>query len=164
MRTGFFTLLAFTLAGCFPVASLPRSASSVDFQSPKSGKTALWTYEDSMVFKGVDKQTAFQAAKQGLAKADFVVKEASLQDGMVLGYHGITWHDWYIHAGVYLQETAEGTNVKVIAYTSKDFSLVGQIGDTTSVSWPQLILGNMREFLARESRGATPIGSLQSNP
>jgi hypothetical protein len=59
--------------------------------------------------------------------------------------------DWYVVAGVSLQETAEGTNVKVIAHTSRDISLIGPLGDTTSASWPQLILSHMREFIAQGS-------------
>jgi hypothetical protein len=139
------------LAGCATLSSLPQSVDEVDFNSFTTGKTAMWKYEDSTSFKNVDKEMLFLAAKHGLSTNGFVIHKASYEDGVLLGYHDITPHDWNIVAGVYIKPFGEKTVVKVIAKTSKDFSLVGNIGDTTSGSWPQLIISSMQDYVLKES-------------
>ena len=57
-----------------------------------------------MHVKGVDKRTAYQAAKSGLADAGFTLKRASFDEGFAIGEHGMTAYDWNIVAGIYIKE------------------------------------------------------------
>jgi hypothetical protein len=144
------------IAGCTSISELPQSVSAVNFDSLDAGKTGAFTYEDSMVFANIDKRTAFLAAKEGLMRSGFTLEKADFDKGTLFGYHDITAHDWNIVAGVYLKESGSDISVKVIAKTSKDFSLVGNLGDTTSGSWPQMILSGMQSYIARESSITNP--------
>ena len=148
----FVSLTMLFISGCATLSSLPQSTKNVDFNSLKTGRTAMWTYEDSVFFKNMDKEMIFLAAKHGLSVNNFVIRKASYEDGVLLGYHDITPHDWNVVAGVYIQQFGEKTAVKVITKTSKDFSLVGNIGDTTSGSWPQLIINAMQDYIVKESQ------------
>lgn len=150
------TFISIGFSGCASISELPQSTSEVNFDSLDAGKAGMWKYEDSMRFVGVDKRTAFLAAKEGLIRSGFVVKKARYDEGTVFGYHGITAHDWNIVAGVYIKEFQNETAVKVITNTSKDFSLVGNLGDTTSGSWPQMILSGMQDYIYRESNITNP--------
>ncbi|RJO64196.1 MAG: hypothetical protein C4540_04770 [Candidatus Omnitrophota bacterium] len=152
------------LSGCATLSSLPQTIDGVDFNSLKTGRTAMWTYEDETVFNNMDKEMIFLAAKHGLSASGFVIRKASFEDGVLLGYHDTTAHDWNVVAGVYIKQSGEKTAVKVIAKTSKDFSLVGNIGDTTSASWPQLIISAMQDYIVKESLTANkPAKHLKVN-
>ena len=151
------TLLIFLTclnSGCATLSELPQSTKDVNFESKNCGRTAMWTYEDSAYFKNIDREMAFLAAKHGLSESGFVIRKTSYEDGYLLGYHDLTAHDWNVVAGVYLKQAGEQTAVKVIAKTSKDFSLIGNIGDTTSGSWPQMILSAMQDYIVKESETA----------
>lgn len=149
-----FLLVA--LSGCVSISELPQSVSEVDFDSLDAGKSGAFTYEDNMVFANIDKRTAFLAAKEGFTRSGFILKRANFDKGTLFGYHDITAHDWNVVAGVYLKESGSDISVKVIAKTSKDFSLVGNLGDTTSGSWPQMILSGMQDYIMRESNITNP--------
>jgi hypothetical protein len=64
----------FLCLGCASMSSLPQSAAEADFASPEVGKTGWSEYQDAMTVNGIDRQTAFLAAKEGLSYASFVVK------------------------------------------------------------------------------------------
>lgn len=157
-------LLILVLSGCATISSLPQNTSNVDFNSLNTGRTAMWTYEDTTFFQNMDKEMVFLAAKHGLSVNGFIIRRASFEDGVLLGYHDITTHDWNIVAGVYIKQFDDKTAVKVIAKTSKDFSLVGNIGDTTSASWPQLIISAMQDYVVKESLTSNkPVKHLKVN-
>jgi len=144
-------LLILLISGCATLSSLPQKTSEVDFNSLNTGRTAMWTYEDSTFFDNMDKEMIFLAAKHGLSVNDFIIRRASFEEGVLFGYHDSTAHDWNVVAGVYIKQFEKKTAVKVIAKTSKDFSLVGNIGDTTSAGWPQLIISAMQDYIVKES-------------
>jgi hypothetical protein len=148
--------LLVTLSGCASISELSQSVSEVNFDSLDAGKSGAFTYEDNMVFANIDKRTVFLAAKEGFAKSGFILKKADFDKGTLFGYHDITAHDWNVVAGVYLKESGSDILVKVITKTSKDFSLVGNLGDTTSGSWPQMILSGMQDYIMRESSITNP--------
>lgn len=145
-----------TFSGCASISELPQSPSEVNFDSLDAGKSGAFTYEDSMVFTNIDKRTTFLAAKEGLMTAGFILKKADFDKGILFGYHDITAHDWNVVAGIYLKESGSDISVKIITKTSKDFSLIGNLGDTTSGSWPQRILSGMQDYIMRESSITNP--------
>lgn len=149
LRTLLPTIIGLALCGCVSINSLPKSAAEVDFDPDREGRTGWSKYEETVVFKSVDRRTAYLAAKSGLADAGFTIKRADFARGMVAGEHGMTANDWNIVAGVYVQEREEGTAVKVLVQGSKD---VGFQGDMTAQSWPQKILKGMREYVLTESQ------------
>jgi len=156
IKVNFLLLFALSISGCASISELPQSASDVNFDSIEAGKIGAFTYADNMIFSDIDKRTAFLAAKEGLMSSDFVLKKTNFHNGTLFGYHDITPHDWNIVAGVYLKEIGSDIAVKVIVQTSKDFSLVGNLGDTTSGSWPQAILSGMQDYIQRESNITNP--------
>ena len=151
-----FLLFLLVISGCASISELPQSISEVNFDSLDAGKTGAFTYEDNMVFANIDKRTAFLAAKEGFTRSGFILKKGDFDQGILFGYHDITDHDWNVVAGVYLKESGSDISVKVIAKTSKDFSLIGNLGDTTSGSWPQKILSGMQDYIMRESSITNP--------
>ncbi len=148
MRFALILFLILALTGCVSISSLPQSADKVNFSSDLEGRTGWSKYEEVMFFRGVDKRTAYLAAKEGLSTAGFTIKKASYDNGLIIGEHGMTAYDWNIVAGVYIQEEKKGTNTKVIVEGSKD---IGFWGDMTEQSWPQRILKGMKDYILSES-------------
>ncbi|MFH0793712.1 MAG: hypothetical protein V2A74_06735 [bacterium] len=135
------------LVGCASLSSLPRSTSEVDFDTANEGKIGWSRYQRSFFFPGIDKTTALEAARVSLTKLEFAIKKENLEDGFVLGEHGMTLYDWNVVAGVYIKETKEGCHAKVIAQGSYD---VGFAGDATATDWPRDILWSMRDYISRK--------------
>jgi len=135
------------------MSSLPQSASEANFDSDKEGRTGWSKYEEVYFFKGVDKRTAYYAAKAGLADANFTIKQASFKKGVAIGEHGMTAYDWNIVAGVYVREESEGTKVKIHVEGSKD---IGFWGDMTADSWQEKIYKGMRQYILTESMISDP--------
>ena len=106
-----------------------------------------------MHVKGVDKRTAYQAAKSGLADAGFTLKRASFDEGFAIGEHGMTAYDWNIVAGIYIKENKTGYMFKAIVEGSKD---VGFWGDMTQTSWVEKIFKGIREYILTESMISNP--------
>lgn len=152
MRT-LTVLIALTLSSCASVSSLPTSADQVSFRPDSFGKTGWSEYQDVMFVRGVDRDTAFLAAKEGLSSASFTVKRGSIADGYVVGSRGMTAYDWNVVAGVYFAPEKDGYVFKVIAEGSKD---VGFWGDHTASSWPQDIFRGIRNYIATESSITDP--------
>lgn len=148
-----FTAVACLAGGCVSVHSLPQSAKEVDFEPSNEGRTGWSKYEEVVRFNGVDKRTAYLAAKAGMADAGFTIKRANYEAGMVAGEHGMTAYDWNIVAGVYVRSDENGTDVKVQVEGSKD---IGFWGDMTAESWPQAILKGMRNYIATENGITNP--------
>ena len=155
MRLFVFILPLFLLlvSGCASINSLPQSASAVDFDQGKEGRTGWSKYEEVFFFRGIDRRTAYFAAKAGLADAGFTIKRADYESGCALGEHGMTAYDWNIVAGVYIKETGEGCLAKVLVQGSKD---TGFWGDMTGSSWPQDIFKGMRKYIFTESQINNP--------
>ena len=103
--------------------------------------------------KGVDKRTAYLAAKSGLSDAGFSIKRANFSEGFAIGEHGATKYDWNVVAGVYIHEEKDGSSIKVIAQGSKD---LGFQGDMTGKSWPQEIFKSIRQYIYTESNIGDP--------
>lgn len=145
--------LALVVAGCASMNALPPSANAVNFASDAIGKTGWSEYQDVLFVRGIDRDTAFLAAKEGLSAASFTVKRASLADGFVAGSRGLTAYDWNVVAGVYFKQEDGGFSFKVISQGSKDF---GFWGDHTARSWPQDVLRGIRNYIATESSITNP--------
>ena len=141
------------LSGCASINSLPQSAQEVDFNRTDEGKTGWAEWQDTMHVKGVDKRTAYQAAKSGLADAGFTLKRASFDEGFAIGEHGMTAYDWNIVAGIYIKEIETGYMFKAIVEGSKDF---GFWGDMTQTSWVEKIFKGIREYILTESMISNP--------
>lgn len=139
------TIIAFLLImhGCATVSMLPKRAADVNFNSPE-GKTGWSQYQQVQNFPGYSSDQIFDAAKIGLGSAGFSLRSADKANGVVIGEHGITLHDWNIIAGVYFKNDGTATMVKVIIEGSKD---IGFSGDVTSDGWSGKILKGMREHL-----------------
>lgn len=152
VRTLIF-FLPLLLVGCVSVNSLPQSAASVDFDGGKEGRTGWAKYEEVFHVRGIDKRTAYLAAKAGLANAGFTIKRADYGEAFAIGEHGMTAYDWNIVAGVYIKELSDGCFAKILVQGSKD---VGFWGDMTEKSWPQEIFKGMREYIRTESQIDNP--------
>lgn len=138
-----FTMIAILLPSCATISMLPQSASQVDFES-REGKTGWSKYEHVETFRGHSPAHIYDAAKVGLGDTGFSLRVADINQGVVIGEHGITLHDWNVIAGVYFKPVQKGTKVKVIVEGSKD---VGFSGDVTSDGWTGKILKGMRQYL-----------------
>lgn len=145
--------LALLLSGCVSINSLPQSASKINFDSSKEGRTGWSKYEEVFFLKGVDKRTAYLAAKSGLSDAGFTIKRADYEEAFAIGEHGMTRYDWNIVAGVYIKEEKDGASVKILVQGSKD---LGFWGDMTEESWPQHIFKSMRNYIYTESNISDP--------
>ena len=148
-----FSLLICLFSGCASIRSLPQSASEVDFNRDEEGKTGWAEWQDTMRVRGVDRRTAYQAAKSGLADAGFTIKKASFNEGFAIGEHGMTAYDWNVVAGIYIQEDQSGYLFKAIVEGSKD---LGFWGDMTQTSWAEKIFKGIREYILTESMITNP--------
>lgn len=140
-------------AGCASINSLPQSSKSANFNPTNEGRTGWSKYEEVFFLKGVDKRTAYLAAKSGLSDAGFTIKRANYEEAFAIGEHGMTKYDWNIVAGVYIKEAPEGSSVKIQVQGSKD---LGFWGDMTDKSWPQEIFKSMRNYIYTESNIQDP--------
>jgi hypothetical protein len=148
------TLASLLLVGCASVHSMPQSANEVSFELSEEGRTGWSEYQDTIFVKGVDKRTAYLAAKAGLADAGFTIKKASFENLYAVGEHGMTAYDWNVIAGVYIkEEPGKGVWIKTLVEGSKD---VGFWGDMTASSWTQNILKGVREYIRTESQIENP--------
>ena len=144
MKPLLLIIAASLFAGCASVGSLPKSAAEAPFDSGQEGKTGWSEYQETATFPGITMQTAFDAAKAGMGDADFALRRADLSQGVVIGAHGMTAHDWNIVAGVYLREVPVGVQALVKVEGSKD---IGFSGDATSGGWTGQILKGMRKYV-----------------
>lgn len=145
--------LAALVTGCASVGELPQTAIEASQGGAEIGRTGWSRYQDVMFVRGIDRQTAFLAAREGLASASFTIHRGSEADGAVIGARGMTAYDWNVVAGVYFIERAGGFEFSVVAQGSRD---VGFWGDHTSRSWPQDIFRGIRAYIATESSIENP--------
>ncbi len=131
------------LQACATVNMMPKSADEIDFYG-EEGKTGWSQYKHFENFRGYTKEQVFDAAKIGLGNSGFSLRKVDLSNGLVIGEHGMTMHDWNVMAGVYFIENGNHTKVAIIAEGSKD---IGFSGDVTSDGWTGKILTGMREYL-----------------
>lgn len=148
-------LLAVLIAcsGCASVRDLPQTAAEASAGGSEIGRTGWSRYQDVMFVRGIDRQTAFLAAREGLASASFTIQRGSETDGSVIGARGMTAYDWNVVAGVYFTERSDGYEFSVVAQGSRD---VGFWGDHTASSWPQDIFRGIRNYIATESGITNP--------
>ena len=131
-------------SGCASTAMLPRSAAHADFGPTPEGKRGWSSYRETARFEGVTVSQVYEAAKAGLASADFALRRADPVNGIVTGAHGMTAHDWNVVAGVYFKEEPGAVAVVVLVEGSKD---LGFSGDATGGGWTGRILQGMRARL-----------------
>lgn len=136
------------LSACASVNELPQTAAEATTMRGEIGRTGWSRYQDVMFVRGIDRQTAFLAAREGLASASFTVQRGSEADGSVIGARGMTMYDWNVVAGVYFTEQPGGYEFSVVVQGSRD---VGFWGDHTASSWPQDIFRGIRTYVATES-------------
>jgi hypothetical protein len=141
------------LASCASVSDLPQSAGQAFQSTGEIGRTGWSRYQDVMFVRGIDRQTAFLAAREGLASASFTIQRGSEAEGTVIGARGMTAYDWNVVAGVYFQERGDGFEFSVVAQGSRD---IGFWGDHTASSWPQDIFRGLRNYVATEASIANP--------
>ena len=141
------------LSACASTNDLPRSSAEAFQSAGQIGRTGWSRYEDIMFVRGIDRQTAFLAAREGLASATFTIERGSEASGSVIGVRGMTAYDWNVVAGVYFREASGGFEFAVVAQGSKD---VGFWGDHTASSWPQDIFRGIRNYIAAESSISNP--------
>lgn len=141
-------LCALQLCGCVSSGSLPQSASAVNFGAASEGKTGWSAYRQHARFERVTRDEVYEAAKAGLGAVDFALVSADVVQGVVIGEHGMTLHDWNVVAGVYFREREQGFDVVVLVEGSKD---IGFSGDVTGGGWTGRILTVMRQMLSRPS-------------
>lgn len=146
-------LLVSLTHGCATISMLPKSEADVGFDSPE-GKTGWSQYQQVQNFPGYSVDQIYDAAKVGLGSAGFSLRRADKANGVVIGEHGMTAHDWNIIAGVYFREEGDVTKVKVIVEGSKD---IGFSGDVTSDGWSGKILRGMREHLNETNQSILKI-------
>lgn len=136
------------VSGCASASMLPRSASEVQFGATPEGKTGWSKYREEARFRNVKKSFVVDAAKAGLGDAGFALRRVDAPQGVIVGEHGMTAHDWNVLAGVYVKEEGPDVLVAVIVEGSKD---IGFSGDVTSNGWSGKILKGMREYLKNPS-------------
>jgi hypothetical protein len=140
------SVVILALSGCASVKMLPSDAAAADFGPTAEGKRGWSSYRETAHFPGVSRAQTYEAAKAGLASADFALVRAEPARGVVQGQRGMTAHDWNIVAGVYFRESGDGFAVVVLAEGSKD---LGFSGDATGGAWTGRILQGMRAHLQR---------------
>ncbi len=131
------------VCGCATVGMLPQSVSEVDF-SAVEGKTGWSEYRQVETFRNQTVDDIYDAAKVGLGNAGFSLRRADKSQGLVIGEHGMTAHDWNVLSGVYFVANGSDVDVLVITEGSKD---IGFSGDVTSDGWTGKILSGMRRHL-----------------
>jgi hypothetical protein len=147
------TLLTTFIIGCATIGMLPQSANEVNF-SAAEGKTGWSAYNQIEVFKNTTADEIYDAIKVGLGDAGFSVRRADLSNGVVIGEHGMTMHDWNIIAGAYFVRVGNDIKVKVIIEGSKD---IGFSGDVTSDGWAGKILRGTRQHLNRTKQAILKV-------
>lgn len=133
------------LCGCAHTSMLPKSAAEVPFDTGREGKVGWSSYREKALFRSTSVQRVYEAAKAGLGDAGFALRRADLPSGVVIGEHGMTWHDWNVLAGVYFRQAGPDVQTAVLVEGSKD---IGFSGDVTSGAWTGQILKGMRQYLA----------------
>jgi hypothetical protein len=146
MRSYIYIVLAILLSGCATIGSLLQPSSEISYDQRIQGKTGGSKYEELYTFNDVKFIDVFEAAKAGLASANFALRKADLGKGLIVGEHGTTLHDWNVIAEIYLKQEGDDVIVKVIAQGSKD---IGLSSGVTSGGWTSEILNGMRYFLRK---------------
>ena len=136
-------IASFIVSGCATVGMLPQSAGEVDFDHVE-GKTGWSEYRQVETFRNQTVDDIYDAAKVGLGNAGFSLRRADKSQGLVIGEHGMTAHDWNVISGVYFVANGDDVVVAVITEGSKD---IGFSGDVTSDGWTGKILSGMRRHL-----------------
>ena len=144
MRSIIVVLLTVLLSGCATISSLLQSPTEINFNQQIEGKPGGSKYEEQYTFNDVKLIDVYEAAKAGLASANFALRKADLSKGLIVGEHGMTLQDWHVIARIYLKQEGDDVIVKVIAQSFKD---IGFSSDATSGGWTGEILNGMRDYL-----------------
>ncbi len=101
---------------------LPDGASEIDFSETVDERTGWRTGEVSHTFKNTGKELVYTAAKAALVHEDYDVTTASLQEGVVLAERGIAKGQWPAVAGIYLNQSATETQIRIIVKFAVDIT------------------------------------------
>jgi hypothetical protein len=122
---------------------LPDSASQITFGA-KEGKSGWSSYREEARFQHTSLEKIKDAAKAGLGASGFALRRVDPAQGVVMGEHGMTLHDWNVMAGIYFKQEGDDVVVAVLVEGSKD---IGFSGDATGGAWTGRILQGMRDYL-----------------
>jgi hypothetical protein len=149
-------LVMFSLSGCVPVSvnDLPDSPSEIDFSESVDEQTGWRTGEKSHMFEDTDKELVYLAAQAALVHADYDVSTASLEEGVVIGTHGMTLTRLSMVSGIYLQQLETDTQIRIIVKSSVDPLAVPAYPVADEA---RKLFEAMRLFIEAES-GAKPDG------
>jgi hypothetical protein len=135
-------------SGCVPVSvpDLPDGSSEIDFSETVDNRTGWRTAEKSHTFKGTREELVFMAAKAALVHEDFEATTASLEEGVVIGKHGMT-----LVAGFYFNQLATDTEIRIIVKSAvtldpPSFAPVHWVDDD-----PRKLFEAMRLFIEAET-------------
>ena len=115
-------LVMCSLLGCVPVSvnDLPDSPSEIDFSESVDEQTGWRTGEKSAMFEDTDRELVYTAAEAALLHADYEVTTASLEEGVIIGKHGMTLTRLSMVSGIYLNQLATDTQIRIIVKSSVD--------------------------------------------
>jgi hypothetical protein len=110
------------MLACVPVSvnNLPDGPSEIDFNETVDAQTGWRTGEKSHIFEDTDRVLVYTAAEAALVHADYEVTTASLEEGVVIGKHGMTLTRLSMVSGIYLQQLETDTQIRIIVKSSVD--------------------------------------------
>lgn len=153
-------LLLCSISGCVSVSvdDLPDGASAIDFSEAVDERTGWRTGEKSHTFKNTGRELVYAAAKAALVHEDYDVTTASLQEGVVLAERGIAKGKWSQVSGIYLNQLATDTQIRIIVKVTVDITtpFPAVYADDES----RKLFGAMRLYIDAE-RGAEPDSASQ---
>ena len=106
-------LIIIFAGGCASISMLPENADAVSFGEAE-GKTGWSQYAQEESFSNYSKEQIYEASKAALGMAGFSLRKANIEEGYVIGEHGMTAHDWNIIAGIYFKKIEHKIKLKVI--------------------------------------------------
>ena len=140
-------LLLCSISGCASVDELPDRSSEIDFSETIDEWTDKRTYVKSYRFKNTDRELVYRAAKAALVHEDYEVTTGSLEDGAVLGIQGTTMMHWNLVSGVYFNELATDTQIRIVVKSNGDIRLST---DSSLDDEARKLLDAMRLFIDAE--------------
>ena len=111
-------LVLFTISvcviGCGYTETLPQSSTEVDFVDDREGLRKPGYWQITETFPTSDRDLILRACRGGLVMADFEIVASGSHGDPVLGQRATTAWAWAMGAGIYLNETPDGIQIKLI--------------------------------------------------
>jgi hypothetical protein len=148
------------MLACVPVSvnNLPDGPSEIDFNETVDAQTGWRTGEKSHIFEDTDRELVYTAAEAALVHADYEVTTASLEEGVVIGTHGMTLTRLSMVSGIYLNQLATDMQIRIIVKSTVD--LTAPIPAYPVADEARKLFEAMRLFIEAEV-GAKPDGESQ---